>query len=100
VNTLLNKYLRDYLHKLDSRIAHLVQVEATATTTRDKTAARKEREKLEKALKDCREWERDVILPLAQKRLEIDLDDGVKVNYQKFEGAVAPIPGLAKKGGE
>jgi hypothetical protein len=97
VNTLLNRYLRDYLHKLDSRITHLVQVEATSTAPKDKTAARKERERLEKARKDCRDWERDIILPLAQKRLEIDLDDGVKVNYQKFEGAVAPIAGLAAK---
>jgi hypothetical protein len=39
----------------------------------------------------------NVILPLAQQRLEIDLDDGVKVNYLKFEGAVQPIPGLAAK---
>ena len=39
----------------------------------------------------------DVILPLAQQRLEIDLDDGVKVNYLKFAGAVQPIAGLAAK---
>jgi hypothetical protein len=97
VNTLLNKYLRDYLKKLESRINHLVHVEATATATKEKTAARKEAEKLRKDLKDCQDWERNVILPLAQARLEIDLDDGVKVNYLKFEGAVAPIPGLAAK---
>ena len=97
VNTLLNKYLRDYLKKLESRINHLVHVEATATATKDKTAARKEAEKLRKDLKDCQDWERNVILPLAQQRLEIDLDDGVKVNYLKFEGAVQPIPGLAAK---
>jgi type II restriction/modification system DNA methylase subunit YeeA len=97
VNTLLNKYLRDYLKKLESRINHLVHVEATATATKDKNAARKEAEKLRKDLKDCQDWERNTILPLAQARLEIDLDDGVKVNYLKFEGAVAPIPGLAAK---
>jgi hypothetical protein len=34
---------------------------------------------------------------LAQARLEIDLDEGVKVNYLKFEGAVQPIAGLAAK---
>ena len=34
---------------------------------------------------------------LAQQRLEIDLDDGVKGNYLKFAGAVQPIPGLAAK---
>jgi hypothetical protein len=97
VNTLLNKYLRDYLKKLESRIAYLTQEEATATATKDKTAARKEREKLQKALKDCQDWERNTILPVAQARLEIDLDDGVKVNYLKFTGAVQPIAGLAAK---
>lgn len=97
VNTLLNKYLRDYLKKLEARIAHLTEVEATASATKDRTAARKEREKLQKSLKDCQDWERDTILPLAQQRLEIDLDDGVKTNYLKFEGAVQPIPGLAAK---
>jgi len=97
VNTLLNKYLRDYLHKLENRIAYLTQQEATATVTKEKTAARKEREKLQKDLKDCQDWERNVILPLAQQRLEIDLDDGVKTNYLKFTGAVQTIPGLAAK---
>jgi primosomal protein N'' len=97
VNTLLNKYLRDYLKKLEARISYLTQQEATATATREKTAARKEREQLQKTLKDCQDWERNVILPLAQQRLEIDLDDGVKVNYLKFVGAVQAIPGLAAK---
>jgi hypothetical protein len=27
--------------------------------------------------------------------MELELDDGVKINYGKFSGAVAPIPGLA-----
>ena len=97
VNTLLNKYLRDYLKKLEARIAHLTQVEATSTVTKEKNAARKEADKLKKALKDCQDWERNVILPLAQQRLEIDLDDGVKTNYLKFVGAVQAIPGLAAK---
>jgi len=33
---------------------------------------------------------------LAQQRVELDLDDGVKVNYVKFKGAVVNIPGLDK----
>ena len=32
-------------------------------------------------------------------RHKTDLDDGVKTNYLKFEGAVQPIPGLAAKEG-
>jgi hypothetical protein len=47
-------------------------------------------------LKELHAWERDVLLPLAQQRIELDLDDGVKVNYLKFKGAVVPIPGLEK----
>jgi len=96
-NTLLNNYLRPYLKKVEARLAHLTEVEATAESARDKTAARKEAEKLRKTLKECQDWEREIVLPLAQQRIELDLDDGVKVNYQKFPGLLATIPGLAKK---
>ena len=34
---------------------------------------------------------KDVIFPLASQRLEIDLDDGVKVNYPKFGTAVTQV---------
>lgn len=51
----------------------------------------------QKNLKDSQGWECYVILPLAQQRLEVDLDDGVKVNYLKFEEAVQAIAGLAAK---
>ncbi|MBU3665705.1 MAG: BREX-1 system adenine-specific DNA-methyltransferase PglX [Chthoniobacterales bacterium] len=97
VNTLLNRYLREFIHKLDARLNHLANVEATTTSTREKTAARKEADKLRKSLKECQDWERDVVLPLAQQRIELDLDDGVKVNYQKFPGLLAKIAGLEKK---
>lgn len=97
VNRLLNRYLRDYLQKIRSRLEHLEHVQASAPTTREKTLASKESEALRKRLHECEAYERDVILPLAQQRLEIDLDDGVKVNYLKFGEALAPIPGLAAK---
>ncbi|MCH7225048.1 BREX-1 system adenine-specific DNA-methyltransferase PglX [Haloferula sp. A504] len=94
VNTLLNDYLRDFLKKLESRIEHLEHVQDTASSAREKNAAAKEEAKLKKTLKECREWERDVLLPLAQQRLEIDLDDGVKANYPKFGKALASVPGM------
>jgi len=40
---------------------------------------------------------REVVLPLAQQRIELDLDDSVKVNYVKFPGFLAISPGLEKK---
>ena len=61
------------------------------------TLARKEADKLTKTLHECDEWERQTVLPLAQARIELDLDDGVKTNYLKLGEALAPIAGLAAK---
>jgi len=74
-------------------------VEVT-TSAQEKTAARKEAEKLRKSLKECQDWEREVVLPLAQQRIALDLDDGVKINYQNFPSLLAKIPGLEKKEAE
>jgi len=35
-----------------------------------------------------------LLYPLATEQVEIDLDDGVKVNYPKFGAALKKIPGL------
>jgi len=97
MNLVLNRYLRDYQVKLRHRLAHLTQEQTTASTAKAKTEARKETDKLTKILTECEEWERQTLLPLAQARIELDLDDGVKVNYLKLGEALAPIAGLAAK---
>ena len=97
LSLLLNSYLRPYIVKLNARIEILAQTEASAGTAREKSAARKELEKLRKYVRECEEWERDVLLPAAQSRIELDLDDGVKVNYLKLGDVLTPIPGLAAK---
>ena len=95
----LNRYLREYLTKVRYRLEHLEHVLASGSTpSRERTQARKETDELQRALRECEEWEREVLLPLAQQRIELDLDDGVKVNYLKLGRALAPIPGLAGKG--
>jgi hypothetical protein len=100
MNLVLNRYLRDYEVKLRNRLTHLAEQEATAPSAKAKTEARKEGDKLKKILHECEEWERQTLLPLAQARIELDLDDGVKVNYLKLGEALAPIPGLAAKEAE
>jgi hypothetical protein len=96
MNVILNRYLREFQVKLRSKIEHLQQVGTSASASnREKTLAAKELTKLTKTLHECEEWERQTILPLAQARIELDLDDGVKVNYLKLGEALAPIPGLA-----
>jgi len=94
-NLVLNRYLRNYLVKLRARIEHLDHAQVVAASAKEKTAARKESDQLKKNLRECEEWERDVLLPLAQSRPALDLDDGVKVNYLKLGEALAPIAGLA-----
>jgi hypothetical protein len=97
MNLVLNRYLRDYQVKLRNRLAHVTELQVTAATAKAKTEARKEVEKLTKILAECDEWERQTMLPLAQARIELDLNDGVKTNYLKLGEALAPIAGLAAK---
>jgi hypothetical protein len=47
-----------------------------------------------KMITEMEEYEREVLYPLATEQKEIDLDDGVKVNYSKFGAAVKKIVGL------
>jgi type II restriction/modification system DNA methylase subunit YeeA len=98
LNQVLNNYFRPYLQKLEARLAQLGLDQLNdALPTRERTAARKEAEKITKVLKECQAWEQDALLPLAQQRIELDLDDGVKVNYLKLQDVLALIPGLAAK---
>jgi len=46
-------------------------------------------------LDEVDEYERDTLYPLAIKQIEIDLDDGVKVNYPKFGRALKKIAGIS-----
>lgn len=98
VSIILNGYLREYIHKLRAKSLQLEhQLNTVALSEREKMLTRREIEHLEEVIMELEEWERKVILPLAEKRIEIDLDDGVKVNYLKFSGAVRNIPGLEAK---
>ncbi len=97
-NRVLNRYLREYISKMHYRLEHLEHLLASESTSpHDKARYRKEADALGKTIRECEEYEREVLLPLAQERIELDLDDGVKVNYLKLGPALAPIPGLAAK---
>lgn len=98
VSIMLNSYLREYIHKLRAKVTQLEhQLGSGSLSEREKMLTRKEIERLKDIISELEAWESKVILPLAEKRLEIDLDDGVKVNYVKFSGAVRSIPGLTAK---
>ena len=89
VSIMLNSYLREYIHKLRAKVSQLEhQLNASGQSERDKMLTRKESERLKDIIAELEAWEAKVILPLAEKRIEIDLDDGVKVNYAKFGAAL------------
>ncbi len=95
VSVVLNKYLREFRTKL---ISFKNQMEAVSISARasqaEKTKSLKEIERVNRILAELEEYEREELYPLATKQVEIDLDDGVKVNYPKFGAALKKIPGL------
>lgn len=98
-SVILNSYLRNYRdEKLKAQIENCKQIELSASTSQgDKIKASKRRDELEKIVKEVTDYERDILYPLATERKEIDLDDGVKVNYLKFGKALKDFGLKAKK---
>ena len=80
----------DYLHRMEriyeSEINRMQDTIDNSSNAREVTAATKRKEKLQKQLKECQEYD-EKIGHLALSRIEIDLDDGVKVNYEKVQTA-------------
>ncbi len=99
-SVVLNGYLREFRTKLLSRKSQLEAVSISASASPgEKTKALKEIESLRKMIEELESYEREVLYPLAAEQVEIDLDDGVKVNYQKFGPVLRKIPGLDAKEG-
>lgn len=95
VSVVLNDYLREFRTKLTAHKSHLEAVSiSTSAAQGEKTKALKEIEKINKMIAELEEYEREVLYPLATRQIEIDLDDGVKVNYVKFGSALKKIAGL------
>ena len=96
VSVLLNDYLREFITKLEGERARLEKLSDDPTATQgQKTKALKDVASVAKQIDELHEWEREVIFPLAQQKIEIDLDDGVKANYPKFGAALKKITGLS-----
>lgn len=80
----------DYLHKMqrvyESEINRMQDMMDHSNNAREVATASKRKDKLAKQLKECREYD-EKISHLALSRIELDLDDGVKVNYRKLQTA-------------
>jgi hypothetical protein len=82
-STVLNEYLREFQAKLNASLEHA-----------ERSGNAKEADRLRNVLLELDEYEHDTLYPLASQNIALDLDDGVKVNYQRFGAALKKIPGL------
>ncbi len=78
----------NYLHRMEKvyerEIGRMEETIQNNRNNREIAVAAKRREKLQKQLKECREYD-EKIAHLALARIGIDLDDGVKANYRKVQ---------------
>lgn len=88
------KLRTDYLHSLqrkyEAEILRLqVIVESTTLSAREKTQAKKKIDRINKQIEECKLYDQ-VVAHVANERISIDLDDGVKHNYGLFQGIKVP----------
>ena len=89
------EYVTPLMGKYESQIRHIEEQQETATTA--------EKNKLSKALKgyqsklnELREFD-NKLKHYADRRISLDLDDGVKVNYGKFGDLLAKVKEITGK---
>lgn len=85
VQKIQRNYLYPHQEYIKKEIADLLEREDSLNNQEQK-----ELEKLQKWEIECRDYN-EVLKELANQQIEFDLDDGVDLNYTKFEGAVAKI---------
>ncbi|MEH7502941.1 BREX-1 system adenine-specific DNA-methyltransferase PglX [Neobacillus drentensis] len=92
--TTLSRIRTDYLHeyqiRLDAESKSLVNIIEGDSTTKEISNAKKELKVLDKKIEELKEYD-ELLHHMADMQIEIDLDDGVVVNYEKFKGLVAKI---------
>lgn len=80
----------EYLHRMQrvykNEIERMQETIDNSTNSREVSTAEKRKDKLTKQLKETKDYDTKVA-HLALSRIDIDLDDGVKVNYEKVQTA-------------
>ena len=91
---LIPKVRLDYLHRMQTTYEKLLTDVNDKLTSElsmtDKKEAQKRQADLNAKLQEIKEYD-EKIAHIANQRISIDLDDGVKVNYDKFKDILAKI---------
>lgn len=92
--TTLSRIRTDYLHeyqiRLDAEKKDLLSIIDGDYSTKEISNAKKELKILDKKIEELKEYD-ELLHHMADMQIEIDLDEGVAVNYEKFKGLVAKI---------
>lgn len=84
VGNLRVEYLHKMQHTYEREIVRMQETIDNSRDSREVSKAAKRKDKLQKQLKETKDY--DIKLAhIALSRIEIDLDDGVKVNYEKVQ---------------
>ncbi|GBQ49753.1 BREX-1 system adenine-specific DNA-methyltransferase PglX [Komagataeibacter sucrofermentans] len=87
--------LRRFIAQLEGEHARLrKQARGVGPSSDQRIRAQREDRALTAQVETLRAWAHDVLEPLAQQRITLDLDAGVKRNYRLFAGALKPIKGV------
>ncbi|MGV8150066.1 MAG: restriction endonuclease, partial [Alkaliphilus sp.] len=93
-NTTLARIRTDYLHplqtKLEAKRQSLEEFILAEKAIKTKKRAEKELQRVDKQIDELKKYD-EVLHNKADMRIDIDLDDGVVVNYEKFKELVAKI---------
>ena len=83
----------DYLHKLqksyEAEVKKLDVIIDSNASQREKANARKKKEHILRQMEECLQYDQ-AIAHVANRRIRIDPDDGVKVNHARFQGIEIP----------
>ena len=92
--TTLSRIRTDYLHevqiRMDAEKKDLLSIIDGDYTTKEISDAKKALKSLDKKIDELKAYD-ELLHHMADKKITIDLDDGVKHNYELFKGLVAKI---------
>lgn len=98
--SLVARIRTDYLHKtqkaIEQAIANCDNIINHSSSKQEVVKATKDKAKLQKQLKETQEYD-EALSYIANRNIEIDLGDGVKVNYAKFQNVQVSKEGKKSK---
>lgn len=90
------EYVTPLMGKMEAQLKLQSELEQSASSTAEKKRLQKEIKSIEKRQAELRVFDEE-LKHLAEMKISIDLDDGVKVNYGKFGNLLHDVKGIHGK---